>query len=343
MENIRHPVRPYLLDLASHVELRLGPISFAKLNRLAVVLVRVVAARKLAIVAVQHIEAGIALARTEERPVLAFQDRELATHLRAGTSDDARIDIGDLLPLGKRIVAHGFNVVDILVRHFAVLVADKIRPRPGIEDGLGYGVVKTSATVLHARPEVALDHHGTAILRPLPDLQPIAARLGLAGRAAPLVVCEDVEIEPRVNSRPFLGIDVKPVVHPDLVRGFAFSICCGKLVHIRIDAVLLEPGKICIICLVPTDGVAHILRRVHFPVGVQTVAEIYAAVWMFRISIRSVARGEECSVAEFHPLDLALGLGVPAADDAGIDILRSCRLDVPHPFVGLFGERRAHN
>ena len=49
---------------------------------------------------------------------------------------------------------------------------------------------------------------------------------------------------------------------------------------------------------------------------------------------------EERAVGEIHPFDLALGLGVPPARDAGIDILRSRRLDVPHPLIGLFGKRR---
>ena len=53
------------------------------------------------------------------------------------------------------------------------------------------------------------------------------------------------------------------------------------------------------------------------------------------------ARGEECRIRKLHPLHLALGLGVPPAGDACIDPLRSRRLDVPHPLVRLFGERRA--
>ena len=85
--------------------------------------------------------------------------------------------------------------------------------------------------------------------------------------------------------------------------------------------------------LAVVDVVALPLRREHVAGGRTAPAGVEALV------ARPVAAGEECGVGEVHPLDLALGLGAGATDNARVDPLRAGRLHVADELVGRHGGR----
>ena len=124
-------------------------------------------------------------ARVQEAVVPVHrQPFQIGLAARARPPDHLRVHVG---------VAAGLHVLDELVRHVLVGVVDEVRPRVGVEDRPGDGVIQAHAPILHARPEVA---HERAVQ---PDLHPVAPGLRHPVRHPLDVAGEQVEVRSRVD------------------------------------------------------------------------------------------------------------------------------------------------
>ena len=174
-------------------------------------------------------------ARTTEKVHLLELDRG------RGLTDNARVDVGGELAVGFRERPLRLYILDELVWHLAVLVADKVGAGDGVEDGVGNGVVETGTAILHAGLEVTLKRHRAAVLRPLINLEAIATRLGLSGSTIAMVVGEDIETPPGIEARKGRA-PWADSVHCNGARAFACAVrrrkCGGVVVH----AVLFPTG-----------------------------------------------------------------------------------------------------
>ena len=132
-------------------------------------------------------------------------------------------------------------------------------------------------------------------------------------------------------------------VNIDCRRGLTNVVCCGKRSRIVVDAVRLPPRSGTIVVNLGQHAVRRRIDDIERGLAsvLISVAKVEPGIGIGRGAARP--RADERTVLELHPLHLRFDLGVPAAGDAGIDVLRAGGLDVAHELVGYFGKCQARN